>query len=347
MKHLAQRETKPCRNLDDGTHIIHTHRYAQLEATRGKIFIPAHRDFRVIAIAAPVPPYPGHPLDPPFRSRFQARFIDPLGSQLALQHSSSSQPSAPIFDKLRDLILSTQLASESRSALEVVSKSSLPPFPQTALMKLRSLSDKFPPLDELSPSQLARLLVTLHPGLVHAPFQAWAILTRQTEAVGLGELGSPAMSTIEENTGYFGYCVARIQRSGDHAAQIIFSSPKGRSPVTLIVPAGPKKLRPFPFVGNVDFNPSPRFMSTLTCFLQAHALGWDISLIPPALPSTASTSTSTLIKVFSQFLGYEDEVIHMYKELGGRELVMRRRIDEGGATSWEPRYVLLSLSQHI
>ena len=26
----------------------------------------------------------------------------------------------------------------------------------------------------------------------------------------------------------------------------------------------------------------------------------------------------------------------MYKELGGRELVMRRKIEDGGATSWEP-----------
>ena len=26
----------------------------------------------------------------------------------------------------------------------------------------------------------------------------------------------------------------------------------------------------------------------------------------------------------------------MYKELGGRELLMRRRIEDGGATSWEP-----------
>lgn len=79
-------------------------------------------------------------------------------------------------------------------------------------------------------------------------------------------------------------------------------------------------------------------MGLLTCFLQAHALEWDISLIPPALPSTASTSTSTLVKVFGQLLGYDTEVIDMYKELGGRELVMQRKIEDGGATTWEPRY---------
>jgi hypothetical protein len=71
--------------------------------------------------------------------------------------------------------------------------------------------------------------------------------------------------------------------------------------------------------------------------MQAHALGWDISLIPPVVLSSASSSTSTLIRVFGELLGYEIEVLHMYKELGGRELIMRRKIEDDGATTWEPR----------
>ncbi|PPQ92175.1 hypothetical protein CVT25_008949 [Psilocybe cyanescens] len=324
-------------NLDDGTHVIHPHRYDQLAAgvtEQGKVFIPAHKNFRVIAIAAPVPPYPGYPLDPPFRSRFQARFVDPVGSLLSIVHSSSA--SIPLYDKLRDLILSTQFASESRSPLEIVSKTSLPPFPQTALTKLRSLVDKFPPPDELSPAQLARLFLTIHPGLIHAPFQAWAILSRQTEENGLGELGNPSMASVDEHIGLFGYQLSGIRRTGDTNAEVIFNPPPGLQPVSIAVQAGPKTLRPFPFSGMLDFNPTTRFMGLLTCFLQAHALGWDISLIPPASPSTASASTSTLVRVFGQILGYDAEVIHMYKELGGRELIMRRRIEDGGATIWEP-----------
>ncbi|KAF8150343.1 AAA domain-containing protein [Pholiota molesta] len=274
-------------NLDDGTHIIHPHRYTQLEATttnEGKLFIPAHKNFRVIAIAAPVPPYPGYPLDPPFRSRFQARFIDPVGASLSFTTATST--SVPLYDKLRDLILSTQYASESRSALEVISKTALPPFPQTALTKLQKL--------------------------------AWAILSRQTEESGLGELGAPSMTSINEEIGLFGYSVASIRRSSDTTAE-------GLQPVTLTVAA------------ELEFTPTTRFQGLLTCFLQAHALDWDISLIPPALPSTASASTSTLVKVFGQILGYDSEVIHMYKELGGRELIMRRKIEDGGSTTWEPR----------
>ncbi|KAF8056895.1 AAA domain-containing protein, partial [Lyophyllum atratum] len=323
-------------NLDDGTHIIHPHRYAQLSASNPSSinFLPAHKNFRVIAIAAPVPPYPGYPLDPPFRSRFQSRFVDPVASLTALR--KPAPPSSPLYTHLRNLILSTQFASESRHALEAVSRSSLPPFPQTALAKLSSLVAMFPSSARLTPHQLARLVLTIHPGLIHASFQAWAMLSRQTDEAGLGELGTPSTSSGDE-IGLLGYRLSAIKRRDATTAEVTFEHlDPHQHPVVVTVPAGPKPLRPFPFEGNLEFFPTKRFVGLLTCFVQAHALGWDISLIPPALPSTASTSTSTLVRVFGQVLGYEHDVVHMYKELGGRELIMRRKIRDGGATTWEP-----------
>ncbi|KAJ3565249.1 hypothetical protein NP233_g7756 [Leucocoprinus birnbaumii] len=327
-------------NLDDGTHIIHPHRYTQLESTgttksdQGKVFIPAHKNFRVIAIAAPVPPYPGYPLDPPFRSRFQARFVDPIRALLSLDTPAQRTVTVhPLYTKLRDLILTTQYASETRNALEAISKTSLPPFPQTALTKLRALIQLFRPPDELSPSQLARLFLTLHPALIHSAFQAWAILGRSTQEAGLGELGSPSMSSPNENIGLLGYSISRVDRIDDKTARLTFDGP---SRVEVVVPAGPLPLRSFPFSETTDLQLTPRFMGLLTCFMQGHALGWDISLIPPAILSSASSSTSTLVRVFGELLGYEAEVLHMYKELGGRELIMRRKIEDGGATTWEP-----------
>ncbi|KAJ7230837.1 AAA domain-containing protein [Mycena haematopus] len=355
-------------NLDDGTHIIHPHRFAQLEASTddsGNLFIPAHKNFRVIAIAAPVPPFPGYPLDPPFRSRFQARFVDPVGAFLALCAPPTSNETE-LESRLRELVLSTQYASEARDALSAVSKSALPPFPQTALQKLRLLASAFPPPapDALSPSHLARLMVTLHPALVFAPMQAWAILSRQTEEMGLGALGSPVSSTDDdavdgdgdgEGAGLLGYALARIMRLTPTSATAVFTHPAASLPdVSLTVPAGPAPLRPFPFSPpssstphspppSLPFTPSPRFVGLLTALVQAHALGWDVSLVPPAAPATASSSTSTLLRVFGEVLGYaggNTEAVHMYKELGGRELFMRRRILDGGATAWEPSAIV-------
>ncbi|KAJ7173000.1 AAA domain-containing protein [Mycena crocata] len=331
------------RNLDDGTHIIHPHRYAQLDASTdgsGNLFIPAHKNFRVIAIAAPVPPFPGYPLDPPFRSRFQARFVDPVGSFLALCAKPASNPIPELETRLRELILSTQYASEARDALSAVSKSALPPFPQTALQKLRALMTAFPPPDTLSPAQLARLVVTLHPALVFAPLQAWAILNRQTEEMNIGTLGSPAASDGDA-AGLLGYTLAGITRLTSSSATAVFAHAilPSRS---LTVPAGPAPLHAFPFSALAPFAASDRFVGLLTSLLQAHALGWDVSLVPPAAPATASASTSTLVRVFGEVLGYApgSEVVHMYKELGGRELLMRRQILEGGATAWEPSAIV-------
>ncbi|KAJ7057255.1 AAA domain-containing protein [Mycena amicta] len=327
-------------NLDDGTHIIHPHRYSQLDTSTdddGNIFIPAHRNFRVIAIAAPVPPFPGHPLDPPFRSRFQARFVDPVGSLLALCAPTENElPS--LETRLRELILSTQYASESRDALSLVSKSALPPFPQTALQKLRALVTNFPPPDPISSSQLARLLVTIHPALALAPLQAWAILSRQTEEAGLGALASP---NVSDGTGLLGYILSSITRLSPTTASATFTHTT-LSSQTLTVPAGPADLLPFPLPPTLPLTVSDRFLGLLTSLVQAHALGWDISLIPPAMPATASSSTSTLVRIFGEILAYNAEVVHLYKELGGRELFMRRRILDGVESAWAGNLVHLS-----
>lgn len=334
------------RNLDDGTHIIHQNRYFLLEDSlkngSKKKFIPAHRNFRVIAIAAPVPPYTGYPIDPPFRSRFQARFMDPVGALLSLNTSDTTSldaASTSLYDRIQNIVLATQYASESQHAVDASSKSTLHPFPQTALIKLRSLLSKFPAPSSLSPGQLAKLMLVLHPGLMHAPFVMWGMLSRQTEEAGLGPLGSPALDGESDHLGLLGYKLVDIARESDRTIRVSFAGQSGSTPLSLIVPGGPKPLLEYPWKNPelLEFMVTDRFMGLLTCLLQAHALGWDLSYVPPVLPSTASCSTSTLVHTLGALLGYEIDTVHMYKELGGRELIMRRKVEDGGATSWEPR----------
>ncbi|EIW79654.1 hypothetical protein CONPUDRAFT_137936 [Coniophora puteana RWD-64-598 SS2] len=328
-------------NLDDGTHIVHPRRYDELlekgEVTN-KTFIPAHKDFRVIAIAAPVPPYPGYPLDPPFRSRFQARFIDPVGALFALAPEPPlPQPTGEfLYGRIKEIIIATQFLGESRHSLQAVLKPTIPAFPQTALIKLGALVELFTPPKTLSPNQLARLFLTLHPVLMHAPFQAWAMLGQQVTDAKLGELGSPSSHDNEDGSGLLGYTISAISRSGEATAKLVFTGPPGLNSVSVDAPAGQREFRPFPPTQSGQLHMSKRFLGLLTSMLQGHALGWDLSLIPSVLPSTSSSSTSTLIRVFSELLGYEIEAVHMYKELGGREMIQRRRIEDGGATFWEP-----------
>lgn len=349
------------RNLDDGTHILHPHRFALLDedttqsgSSSRKAFVPAHKSFRVIAIAAPVPPYSGYPLDPPFRSRFQARFVDPVGALLSSTNPNSEVSSKTsivgdnatrsLADKLRELILSTQYASESRHAIDSVAKSALPAFPQTALAKLERVLACFPVLDgaALNEAELGRLMLILNPELLSAPWRAWAMLNERCEAMGLGSL-HPNAAHGSVGTGLLGYTVIGVERMSPNIARITFAGPSGHF-CHHCAPCGPNPLKPFPGVSSKPtdsgFIATPRVVGLLTAFLQAHVLGYDISYVPPATPgSTASCSTSTLVRLFGECLGYERNVVNLWKEVGGRELLMRRVVEDGGATRWEARYV--------
>ncbi|KAI0036975.1 AAA domain-containing protein [Vararia minispora EC-137] len=351
-------------NLDDGTHILHPHRHALLPpdaagSTNSKdakrtIFVPAHPRFRVIAIAAPVPPNTGYPLDPPFRSRFQARAIDPVVALVALARAQAppssigrelGAPESSLEKALRALVLATQYATESSHVLDSVAPSALPAFPQTTLARLSVLLRLFPPPPSglsLSPPQLARLVLTLHPRLLVAPFAAWALLSERAEAAGLGPLGNPG-STDEvppEEIGLVGYVVRSIERVDERRARVTFAAARGS--VAHIVPAGSAPLLPFPPTAATfgqDFIPSPRFLGLLTSLLQAHALQYDALYVPPPTAGSASCSTSTLARAFGGVLGYEREGVYLWKEMGGREVFMRRVVGEGGGTRWEPSAV--------
>ncbi|VDB87134.1 unnamed protein product [Peniophora sp. CBMAI 1063] len=332
-------------NLEDGTHILHPHRHALLApdvAKRETMFIPAHDRFRVIAMAAPVPPNVGYPLDPPFRSRFQARFVDPARALLALAPTATSNtqddPAGHLEATLRELILTTQYASQP-SALDVLAPNSLPPFPQTALARLSSLVRAFPPLQRLNPTQLARVILALHPRLLVAPLAAWALLSERLEVTGLGPLGSPISSEDDAHAidiGFCGYVVTGIKRIAERRVRVTFAFNGNGHAVEHEIPAGPYALAQYPPPPTASFIPSPRFLGLLSALVQSHVLASDFTLLPSPTPGTASSSASTLQRVLASILGYgATESMHLYKELGGRELLMRRIVGAGGATTWE------------
>jgi MoxR-like ATPase len=70
-------------SLEDGRFLMEAKRYDSLspdELERARA-VRVHPRFRVLALGVPVPPFPGNPLDPPLRSRFQARRIDRCPTQ--------------------------------------------------------------------------------------------------------------------------------------------------------------------------------------------------------------------------------------------------------------------------
>jgi len=96
-------------HLEDGRFLVAPARYDHLLKTRSKAELDAlrlvavHPSFQVIALGLPVPKFEGNPLDPPLRSRFQARNITPLAPESQLSIIRTIYPTAP-SDSVQKLI---------------------------------------------------------------------------------------------------------------------------------------------------------------------------------------------------------------------------------------------------
>ncbi|SCZ96734.1 BZ3500_MvSof-1268-A1-R1_Chr4-1g06667 [Microbotryum saponariae] len=357
-------------NLEDGTHIVSADRY-DLMVKNGEdttLFIPAHRDFRVIAIGTPVPPFPGYPLDPPFRSRFQARYLDPLATckTLAVPQLPLDEPSRSFVSKCSDAITTLQYTKEMRAKMAsgVIDSNELPSFPQTALWKLARLLDRFPPPVDATltkPAQVASVLMAVHPALAFVTKAHWRSVEEAFVAAGLGDWvtgldevdpGSVGM----EKGGFWGWELDKIERVSSGLAKVSFVRGGGVEKIVLEdVAIGARSLTNLEEVlkGTRDGRVivTARFVHLLTTLVQLHALGsFDLAVTPPSSSlQSSSSSTNLLIDTFAGLMGYELETLHLYKELSGREIWMRRVVSRGasepsastesgvaGTTTWEP-----------
>ena len=87
--------------LEDGAFLMHPDRYdalvadglAPAELSRRRL-LRVSPDFMVVALGLPVPRFPGNPLDPPLRSRFQARAVLPPPAALRKQALAHVAPAA-------------------------------------------------------------------------------------------------------------------------------------------------------------------------------------------------------------------------------------------------------------
>ncbi|BGP19567.1 hypothetical protein JCM10213_000167 [Rhodosporidiobolus nylandii] len=347
-------------NLSDGTHIVSSQRYELMlhngEDTSG--FMACHPDFRVIALGCPVPPYPGLPTDPPFRSRFQARYIDPVQAAKVLarqelarlgqagRNNEQIKRVEEIVAKMAEVLEVQGVKREMRAKMASgisTSGADLPPFPQTTLAKLARFLSIFPAPSSITPAQLLSLLLTLHPALatlapagrrsleellLSAGFGSWA--------EGLGELdwAVALQAHAESGEGLLGWRLVAVERAAEHEAELTFSR-SGSSPAVVLCAAGSFPFATFPPSSSDERHITPRVLSLLTSLFQLHALGaYDIAFVPSSSAAHgASSSTSLVLGAFAQALGYELSPVHLYKELSGRELWMRRVVGSSPSSS--------------
>ncbi|KAI8820228.1 AAA domain-containing protein [Fimicolochytrium jonesii] len=328
-------------SLEDGRHIVHPSRYDALLKDHSKEeldswrLVRASEHFRVIALGVPVPPYPGNPLDPPFRSRFQVRYVESPydGSEGRSHVVGAAEPPADLaaigelLAKLRDVIRSIKYTHEIQDQVTISSGDGLdsrllPHFPQTAVGGISDLLTVFP--DE------AKAGAFILPRFWPAAWIGNALNNEQTQSFQslAKQLGLNLELQLTKNAQQ----LSEYELSDVSSGSARFLSSNG----SVIVPIEMGATQPVPLSSNSigsyggTFVHTPRYRDVISRIAQAHALGADMCLVGPK-----GSGKTTAIMRFAALFGFETETLHMYRDMTARDVLQRRGTRSDGSTFWE------------
>ena len=316
--------------LEDGRFLTSPERYEDLLREFGganEMLVPVHKSFRVVALAAPSPPYPGQPLDPPLRSRFQIRRVDnpsavDLYADLARRRCINDNED--IAGKLSAFAAVMDAASADFSSSSANARGRSLEFPSNALSSISDVMACFP--KENKRSVLARYypIASLDEGFDRIFGRASREASRNAFDRACDELG--VVDRADDN--YTVYRIERIVRSdvNSNLATVEFNC-EGAGNVSCTLPCGKNEL----------FRSSPLFVETkgtrsvLAAMMQEHCAGRDMLLLSPK-----GEGKSAIAAEFASMLGYKTRLFNAFREMTSRDLLMRRVTDQATrGTGWE------------
>jgi von Willebrand factor A domain-containing protein 8 len=293
--------------LEDGRHIIGAGKYDQLLLTQSKEqldrlgLIRAHERFRVIAIGSPVPPYPGKPLDPPFRSRFQVRYVD----------VSFRDYKNKFLQNLSNVISSVRIGQNIDSPM-LNADSIVPSFHQSTMDYIEEYLTLFP-LEKNS--HILQLISSYWPS-------SWIKKEKSS-------FHERAFKNLLDKFEIFYSDTLQPSKTSYQ-----FSHIDGTDLVFNHLSAGTHTVRTQ--VGTSSIKMYFPFIETRRCndllsrMMQTHAINQDMLLVGPS-----SSSKTTCINKFADLLAYEITTIYLYRDLTARDLLQRRKTRNDGSTYWE------------
>ncbi|ETW00905.1 hypothetical protein, variant 1 [Aphanomyces invadans] len=291
--------------LDDGRFLMQASSYdallakgytaAQLEARNLLRVDPA---FRVIALGVPVPPYPGRTLDPPLRSRFQARQISPLSPGAQLEICSS----IPDGEKLVSLVEAMHVIENNQDG----TMDRMPHLNPSVVEYCAKMAETFPNTTDV-PALLGRLF-PLH-------LTSWKAHSETFEKVLRTFFPFKA---VQAKAAPF-----VLTRSTTDGAQTTWLQvDKGK----VAIASGALPLHEH-VAGFVETSAHHRVVLDM---LKDHALGSDMCVLGPK-----GSGKSALARLFCAKLGYSTELFTLFKDMTARDLFQRRATDNDGNTTWE------------
>ncbi|XP_020791891.2 von Willebrand factor A domain-containing protein 8 [Boleophthalmus pectinirostris] len=304
--------------LEDGRFLMAAERYDKLlqEHTKEELdswkIVRVSEDFRVIALGIPVPKYKGNPLDPPLRSRFQARDIYylPFKDQLEVLYTAGPNIGAERVSQL--LSLATTLCSQESSSL------GLPDFPVDNLPSALEVLNMFP---MLSSQQLVQRLYPYKSILGKEGCTAVENVLSRFELLDSRRQQAPTMILN----------VSAVKDTKNHANVTLDAAGKE---VTFEVQSGISEVR--------QPNHSPFFISTrsqsqlIAEMMQSHMVK-DICLI-----GAKGCGKSAIAREFAEILGYSIEPVMLYQDMTARDLLQQRYTLPNGDTAWRPSPLVIA-----
>ena len=293
-------------NLENGEFLVSPERYDNLLKVHGEEvmknlgLVRVSKDFRVIAIGLPVPKYRGSPLDPPLRSRFQAREITSLSYSEMMDHISPNAPNAP-QETLRKLLSFAYAVSSSDST------ASFPDFPLDNLGIAAQISSNNPSLSEF---YLVNLLYPTDHILTASQKSSIKTLTDSLKISQSSKALKQKITSVETS---LGIAKVTIERPG-------FLT---KSEVVLNIPSCGANIN---FNGNfVEIDSQSSLLSDM---VQTYAVS-DFGII--GLKGSGKTA---LVVELCRLLKQPLEQITLYKDMSARELIQSRNTKPNGDTEW-------------
>ncbi|XP_055616057.1 von Willebrand factor A domain-containing protein 8 [Toxorhynchites rutilus septentrionalis] len=302
-------------HLEDGRFLISAKNYDSLleRFNREQLdkwgLVRVSEDFRVIALGLPVPKYRGSPLDPPLRSRFQARDVSEL-------------PYLDILTEVKQLAgnkspdVLTKLTSFGFSVLS--SASTLPDFPVDNLRYVGMLIDNNPHLSEFS------LLNRLYPFPVFLEKEGVSLTMSLMESLKI----TPEKEASSEI----------ISVEPDNEDSLLINLKVNSHPISFTIRKCKSDVRSPP----TSYRKTNYQQNLLAELIQSAAVG-DVCLIGPK-----GCGKSILVNELCSLLGQEIETMVLYQDMTARDLIQKRTTKLNGDTIWQDSSLLLAaLNGHV
>ncbi|GAB1605806.1 von Willebrand factor A domain-containing protein 8-like [Argonauta hians] len=293
--------------LEDGRFLVAAPRYDQLLKEHSKEeldrlnLVRVHEDFRVIALGLPVPRYKGNPLDPPLRSRFQARGITmlPFKEHLELLQQIGTNVNSNKLSLM--LSFGTTLLTEESVSL------GLPDFPIDNLSSVVTILNNHPHLS------LPDVIQRIYPFTVFLNKEGITAVEGTMKKFDLVDHRSRELMDV-----------TRVER---HKGSATVHVKSGSDTSHCQVPAGMQDSAT-PTVVPDRFVKNSYHSGILAEMLQSHQVQ-DFCLIGPK-----GCGKNVLVEKFANQLGYQIEPVHLHQDMTSRDLLQQRSTRPNGDTVW-------------